>query len=215
MGSPAARARLARDARPCATSLTDAEWTPVAPLLPSAAGTGRPRRWPMRRSIDAILYVLRTGRAWRRLPQEFPPWQTVHRWFLRLAHAGAFERLAHECTLTDRERVGRDASPTAGVVDAQAVRSSGTGVAGARGFVVKRKIVSERFGARNYAGTTRLINLGTDAGFLDSIDLHGAALIMLMMSRATVDERYVFEGIAQAVPSIVDAPAADMTRSQG
>jgi transposase len=134
MWTPAARAQLARDPAAYATDLTDAEWALVAPFLPAPAGTGRPRRWASRRILDAILYVLRTGCAWRHLPREFPPWPTVHRWFLRLSHAGAFERLAHALAMADRERSGREASPTAAVLDAQAARSGGTGVAGRRGY---------------------------------------------------------------------------------
>ena len=80
MWPPAAGARLARDARPYATCLTDAEWAVVAPFLPAPGRTGRPRRWPPRAILDAILHVLRTGGAWRHLPREFPPWPTVHRW---------------------------------------------------------------------------------------------------------------------------------------
>ncbi len=123
MWTPAARAQLAREARPYATSLTDAEWATVAPFLPVAAATGRPRRWTMRAVLDAILYVLRTGGAWRHLPREFPPWPTVHRWFLALARSGVFERLAHALTMADRERAGRAASPTAGVIGSQTVKA--------------------------------------------------------------------------------------------
>src|SRR4051794_6543426 len=113
MWTPAARAELARESLPYATSLTDAEWTVVAPLLPSPAVTGRPWRWPPRLVLDAILYVLRTGCAWRHLPHEFPPWSTVHRWFLRLSGSAVFERLAHALTMADRERVGREPSRAA------------------------------------------------------------------------------------------------------
>jgi transposase len=63
MWTPTARAQLAREACPYATCLTDAEWALVAPFLPVPARTGRPRRWPMRSILDAILYVLRTGCA--------------------------------------------------------------------------------------------------------------------------------------------------------
>jgi transposase len=144
MWTPAARAQLARDACPSATSLTDAEWGTVAPFLPPPATTGRPRRWPLRAILDAILDVLRTGGAWRHLPREFPPWGTVHRWFLALSRAGAFERLAHALAMADRERAGREASPTAAVLDAQAARSGGVGVAGERGFDPARRVVGRK-----------------------------------------------------------------------
>ena len=112
MWTPVARAQLAPSPDAYATSLTDVEWSVVAPYLSAPPRTGRPRRWPMRAVMDAILYVLRTGGAWRHLPREFPPWPSVHRWFLRLARASVFERLAHALTMADRERTGREASPT-------------------------------------------------------------------------------------------------------
>jgi putative transposase len=144
MWTPAARAQLARDHQPYATCLTDAEWALVVPVLPLPSGRGRPRLWPLRLVVDAILYVLRTGTAWRHLPREFPPWATVHRWFLRLAQAGVFERLCHRLVMADRERSGREASPTAAVIDAQATRSGGVGVVGNRGFDPTRRIVGRK-----------------------------------------------------------------------
>ena len=144
MWTPAARAELARASLPYATCLNDAEWAVLAPLLPAPSSTGRPWRWPLRAVFDGILYVLRTGCAWRHLPLDFPPWSTVHRWFLRLSQAGVFERLAHALTMADRERVGREACPTGCVVDAQAARSGGVGVAGERGYDPARRVVGRK-----------------------------------------------------------------------
>ena len=112
MWTPTACAELARDSLPYATSLSDAESAVLAPLLPAPSSIGRPWRRPLREVFDGILYVLRTGCAWRPLPLDFPPWSTVHRWFLRLSQTGVFERLAHALTLADREGVGREACPT-------------------------------------------------------------------------------------------------------
>ncbi len=144
MWTPAARARLARAATPNPTCLTDAEWLIARPFLPLPAPRGRRRRWSMRRVFDGVLYVLRTGAAWRHLPRDFPPWQTTLRWFLRLARSGAFERMAHALAMADRERAGRGASPTAAVVDAQAARSGGVGVAGRRGFDAAKRVVGRK-----------------------------------------------------------------------
>jgi transposase len=99
MWTPAARAELARESLPYATCLADTEWVVVAPLLPDPANTGRPWRCPLRYIVDGILYVLRTGCARRHLPLEFPPWNSVHRWFLRLSASGVVERLAHALTM--------------------------------------------------------------------------------------------------------------------
>ena len=144
MWTPAARAELARAAEPYATCLTDAEWALAQAFLPPAAPCGTPRRWPMRLLLDGVLDVLRTGSAGRHLPLDFPPWQTVLRWFLRLARCGAFERMAHALAVTDRERAGRGASPTAAVVDAQAARSGGVGVAGRRGYDAAKRVVGRK-----------------------------------------------------------------------
>lgn len=144
MWTPAARAQLVRSATPYATCLTDPEWRLAEPFLPPPAEVGRPRRWPMRAVLDAILYVLRTGCAWRHLPREFPPWQTVLRWFLSLSRAGTFERIAHALVMADRERLGRAASPTAAVVDAQAAKAGGVGVRGARGYDAAKRIVGRK-----------------------------------------------------------------------
>lgn len=202
MWTPAARAQLARDACPYATSLTDAEWGTVAPFLPTPATTGRPRRWPLRAILDAILYVLRTGGAWRHLPREFPPWGTVHRWFLALSRAGAFERLAHALAMADRERAGREASPTAAVLDAQAARSGGVGVAGERGFDPARRVV----------GRKRHLLTDTDGRVLlvaiSRADLHnshgGVALLKAsrrpwpFLARCFADRAYTGERVGKA-----------------
>jgi transposase len=84
----------------------------------------------MRLVVDAILYGLRTGTAWRHPPRELPPWASVYRWFLHLARIGAFERFCHRLGMADRERVGRKASAQLAIMDAQAARSRGVGVAG-------------------------------------------------------------------------------------
>jgi transposase len=63
--------------------LTDAQWALIEPLLPAVRRGGRPKKHPRRAIVDAILYVVRTGCSWRQLPVDFPPWQTVYRYFAR------------------------------------------------------------------------------------------------------------------------------------
>ena len=77
----------------------------------------------MRLVFDGVLYVLRTGCAWAHLPHEFPPHQTVHRWFLGLSRSGAFDAMMRVLTALDRACAGRDPLPTAAVMDAQAAQS--------------------------------------------------------------------------------------------
>jgi transposase len=179
MWTPAARAELARESLPYATSLSDAEWAVLAPLLPAPSSTGRPWRRPLRAVFDGILYVLRTGCAWRHLPLDFPPWSTVHRWFLRLSQTGVFERLAHALTMADRERVGREASPTGCVVDAQAARSGGVGMAGKRGYDPARRVVGRKRHALTDTDGRLLVAAVSPADLHDS---HGA-IALLRVSR--------------------------------
>jgi transposase len=179
MWTPAARAELARESLPYATSLSEAEWAVLAPLLPAPSSTGRPWRRPLRAVFDGILYVLRTGCAWRHLPLDFPPWSTVHRWFLRLSQTGVFERLAHALTMADRERVGREASPTGCVVDAQAARSGGVGMAGKRGYDPARRVVGRKRHALTDTDGRLLVAAVSPADLHDS---HGA-IALLRVSR--------------------------------
>jgi transposase len=73
---------MPRARRPYPSDLTDQEWKLLEPLLASPERRGRPPKWPPRRVADAVFYLLRSGCAWRMLPQEHPPWQTVYYHFL-------------------------------------------------------------------------------------------------------------------------------------
>jgi len=95
----------------------DAEWQLICPHLPAPDHRGRRRRWCLREIVNAIFYVLRTGCQWRQLPDSFPPWRSVWRWFARLRDDGVFEQLNHHLVQADRVRVGREPCPSAAVID--------------------------------------------------------------------------------------------------
>src|SRR3954470_8193170 len=116
MWTPATRRQHSRDHLRYETDLTDAEWALIEPLLPAPKPCGRPRGWPLREVLNAIFYVLRGGVAWRLLPTDLPPRTTVYRWFALWRDTGLFETLNHHLVMADRERVGRDASPSAAVL---------------------------------------------------------------------------------------------------
>jgi transposase len=90
------------------SSLTDAQWQLLEPLLPPPGNTGgrggRPEKHHRRRVLDAIFYLVRGGIAWRALPAEFPPAMTVYGLFRRWAAAGVWARI-HDA-LRDRARDG-------------------------------------------------------------------------------------------------------------
>ena len=75
------------------SDLTDEQWELLSPLLPAAKPGGRPRTVELREILNAILYVLRTGCAWRMLPHDLPPWQTVYKYFRGFSEDGTWERV--------------------------------------------------------------------------------------------------------------------------
>ena len=119
MWTPTTRRQYSRDGLRYETDLTDAEWALIAPLLPEPHARGRPRRWPVREILNGIFSVLRGGIAWRLLPSDLPPKSTVFRWFSLWRDTGVFETINHLLVMADRERVGREASPTAAVLASQ------------------------------------------------------------------------------------------------
>src|SRR3954470_3431622 len=84
-------ARRRRGRRAYATDLTDGQWALIAPLIPEAEPGGRPRKAPTRDLVDAIFYFLRAGMAWRLLPHDLPPWQTVYYYLRRWQREGVWD----------------------------------------------------------------------------------------------------------------------------
>jgi putative transposase len=115
------------------SDLTDAEWECVQGYLPPVPWSGRPRTHPLRRILDAILYLVRTGCAWRYLPSNFPPWQTVFYHFRRFRLKGTWHRLYTALHRAERERVGRHPDPSAAIMDSQSVKTVEES-AGIRGY---------------------------------------------------------------------------------
>jgi len=108
------------------SSCTDVEWELVRDLF-EKPGPGRPGEHTRREIFDAVLYVLRSGCAWRMLPADFPPWQTVYATFRRWSDKRLFEEMNDRFRRLWREREGRDAEPTAAVLDSQSVRTAEKG----------------------------------------------------------------------------------------
>jgi transposase len=121
------------------SDLPDAEWICVQRHLPTLSTRGRPRTHPVRRILDAIFYVLRTGCAWRYLPSSFPPWQTVFYHFRRFRMRGVWHLIYTALHRAERERVGRYTNPSAAIMDSQSVKTAEES-AGIRGYDAHKRI---------------------------------------------------------------------------
>jgi transposase len=124
------------------SDLTDRQWELIEPLLPEppCGPAGRPAAHDRREIVNAILYINRAGCSWRMLPKDFPPWQTVYRYFRAWRKDGTVDRV-HD-TLRERVRIkeGRaSAEPSAGIIDAQVVKGADTVPASSRGYDAGKK----------------------------------------------------------------------------
>jgi transposase len=147
------------------TDLSDDEWRLIEPLMPPASRRGRPRRTSLREVVNALRYLVRTGCGWEMLPHDFPPWQTVYWWFRALMRRFLFRTIHDLAVMVDRERAGREASPTAAVIDSQSVKAPHAEI---RGYDAAKKIVGrKRHIAVDTDGRLLMVNL-TPADISDS-----------------------------------------------
>ena len=113
--------------RSYSTDLSDAEWECLKLHVPAPSKRGRPKTHTTRQILNAIFYVLKSGCAWRLLPREFPPWETVYWWFRRWRIDGTWERLNGALRERLRIHLGRNAHPSAGIADSQSAKTTGVG----------------------------------------------------------------------------------------
>jgi transposase len=109
------------------SDLTDEEWSLVGPLIPPAKCGGNKRTVVEREVVDGVMYILSTGCQWAALPKDLPPRSTVNDYFRRWDDDGTLNRIHHALYVKCRELAGREASPTAAIIDSQSVKSAEKG----------------------------------------------------------------------------------------
>ena len=121
------RGRYDRSALRYPSDLTDAEWSHVAPLIPRAKRGGNKRTVNVREVVNGLMYILSTGCQWRAIPKDLPPRSTLYGYFAQWDWDGTLERIHHALYVKCREQAGREASPTAAIIDSQSVKSAEKG----------------------------------------------------------------------------------------
>jgi transposase len=127
MWKPEHRRAAARPGLRYPSDVTDAEWELVAPMIPPAKRGGRRREVSVREVLNAIFYVLSTGCQWQALPKDLPPKSTAHHYFMLWDWDGTLARIHHALYVAVREQAGRQASPSAAIIDSQSGKAAQKG----------------------------------------------------------------------------------------
>jgi transposase len=128
----------------------------IVPFMPERRRFGRRRSTKLRAVVEAMFYIAATGCQWRQLPKDFPPYSTVQGYFYAWVLDGRWELINHALVMASREKAGRQASPTAGVIDYQTLGAS-----------------------RSYRGAGSLFDRDCSCQFLSLLPLHHRRIVVV------------------------------------
>lgn len=196
------RPKYRREGLRYASDTTEEEWVVIAPYMPAELARGRPRKTPLRAVVNAIFYIAQSCCQWRMLPKEFPPFTTVQYYFYRWRDDGTWQSINHALVMRAREMVGREASPSAGVIDSQSVKTTEAG--GPRGYDAGKKIKGRK---RHLLTDTTGLLIAAIVHPADVQDRDGAPPLLSALRSAFPWLRHIFADAAYAGDKLEQALA--------